>query len=364
MSKICKNCKPDCLQETPGGCLPYTSSESIDCVGIQSALTEDSDIQENLIKVGKAFCQFLDDNTVDLSCLQGDLESPLQQSYVAVNKLLDFVCNLNTDNIGTGANLYCLSDGISLSASKLTNKSFTWSTQSLSDGVNFTYNLLETVESLPQDFVLNSVSIKANGKRVGSSKTLLASTTETVGGFKLQPDNYPVNVTAEIKIGTPDGELILEKRLSLTGNYNSDTYRSNLDIRDFSNNTNFSLTSQTQFNEILASAYCHIKQLYDNLKNISISDCEYIQYPDGHINSVLQVHSTKLCEALDRITNIGAEKINYQDCDDNCGTTIREITVQEAFDLSGRDICSLLERVKNLESRVTELELQIQNCCT
>lgn len=364
MGKICKDCKPDCLLEVPGGCLPYTSSEAMPCVEIKSALEEDSDIQANLIKIGKAFCTFIDNNTVDLSCLQGDLESPLQQSYVAVNKLIEFACNLDTDSIGTNANLYCLADGISLSAAEIKNKSFTWSTQGLSDGVNFTYNLSETVDNLPTGFTLNSVSVKANGKKVGSSKTLLASSTEAIGGFKLQPDNWPVNVSVEMKVGTPDGELMLDKKVSLTGNFTSDAFSSNLDIKDFSNNSNFAVQSQTHFNEILASAYCHIKQLYDNLRNIQIADCEYIQYPDSHINSIIQTHSGKICEALDRLTNIGAETVSYQDCDDACGTTVRELPLQEALDLMGTDVCELLRRVLSLEARVGELELQIKNCCT
>lgn len=364
MGKICKDCKPDCFQETPGGCLPYTSNIDIPCVGIESALSADSDIQDNLIKIGKAYCEFIDKNTIDLSCFQGELSTPIQQSYEGVKRLIDWACNLTTDSIGTSANLYCLADGVSVSAAKITSKTFTWSTQSLSDGINYTYNLLDVIEGLPSNFVVNGVSIKANGKKAGSSKTILAQTKESVGGFKLQPDNYPVNITTQVMVGTPDGEIVLEKRVSLTGNYTSEPYRSNLDIKDFSNNSSFEVTSQTQFNEIMASAYCHIKELYDNLKSMSVSDCEYIQYADGNINTIIQTHSAKICEALDRITNIGGETVSYKDCDDDCGINIREEKLQVVLDLLGEDVCNLLSRVKNLEARVSELELQIQNCCT
>lgn len=364
MTKICKNCKPDCLSETPGGCLPYTATEDIDCLGIKSALKEDSDIQDNLVKTGKAFCEFLRNNTVDLSCLQGDLDNPLQQSYVAVEKLLEFACNLNTDQVGTSANLYCLKDGISVSAAKIKDKSFTWSTQALSDGVNYTYNLSNVIENLPSGFVVNSVSIKANGNRVGSSKTLLNSSSEAIGGFKLRPDNYPVNITTELNIGTPDGQITMEKKVALTGNFTSEPYRSNLSIKDFSNNANFSAVTQTEFNEAVASAYCHLKELYDNLRNVEVADCEYMQFADGHISTVIATLAGKLCEALDRITHLGNEKISYHDCDDACGTTIREVTLQEYADLTGIDICNALTRIKVLEGQVAELQLQIKNCCT
>jgi hypothetical protein len=136
-----------------------------------------------------------------------------------------------------------------------------------------------------------------------------------------------------------------------------------LEVKDLSNNKNFEVQSQTQFNEIMASAYCHIKQLYDSLKNMSIADCENIQYADNHINTIIQTHSAKICEALDRLDKIGNEKINYKDCDDDCGTTIREVTIQEAFDLSGKDICELLQRMKSAEARILELETRISNCC-
>ena len=359
MTKYCKDCKPDCLQETPGGCLPYTAKVDMPCIGVSSAMTEDSDIQDNLIKMGLTYCQFVEDNTIDLGCFgQGTA-----QSYDAVKALVEWACSLNTDSIGTNANMYCLSDGISVSAAKIKDKSFTWSTQSLSDGVNYTYNLSNIIEAMPSDFVVNSVSVKANGARNGSAKTLLASSTESIGGFKLRPDNYPVNITTQLSLGTPDGEVTLEKKVSLTGNYTSEPYNSNMDIKDLSNNTNFSVTSQTQFNEIMSSAYCHIKELYDNLRNVEIADCEYIQYADGHINTIIQTHSGKICEALDRLKHIGAEKISYSDCDDNCGTTLRDVSIQEAFDLSGKDICDLLRRVKSLETRVTELETLVANCC-
>lgn len=358
-NKICKDCKPDCLQEIPGGCLPYTSSEDIPCVGIESAALEDSDIQDNLIKIGKAFCSFIQANNVDL----GMFGEGYAQSYEAVKALISWAEQLNSDDIGTGANLYCLGDGISVSAGKIKDKSFSWSTQSLSDGVNFIYNFSEVLENIPADFTVNKISVTANGQRVGSSRTLLASSSEPVGGFKLQPDNYPVNVSAEIRLGTPDGEVMLQRKLSLTGNYTSENFRSNLEVKDISNNKNYDNVSQTLFNEIMASSYCHIKQLYDSLRNIDVNDCEYIQYADGHINTVIQSHSAKLCEALDRIKNIGSEKIQYQDCDDNCGTAIREVTIQEAFNLSGQDICDLLQRVKILEAKVKELEIRADNCC-
>ncbi len=359
MTKICKDCKPDCLQETPGGCLPYTSNQAIPCVGIESAFDADSDIQDNLIKVGKAFCSFIESNEIDLSCFG----EGTAQSYIAVKKLIDWACNLTTDNIGTNANMYCLNDGISVSAAKITDKSFSWSTQGLSDGVSYNYNLSSIIENLPNTFTVNKVSVMANGQRGNSSKTLLASSKEAVGGFKLRPDNYPVNITTEISIGTPDGEVMLEKNVSLTGNYTSEPYTSKMNIKDLSSNNNFAVQSQTQFNEILASAYCHIKELYDSLRNIEIADCEYVNYADGHINTVIQTHSGKICEALDRLKHIGNEKISYSDCDDNCGTTIREVTIQEAFDMTGADVCDLLRRVKILEARVTQLETQILSCC-
>lgn len=362
MAKKCKDCQPECLQEIPGGCIPYTG-ESIPCLEIPNAIAEDSELQGNFVKLAKKYCQFLQDNLVNLGFLKGENEEAIQQSYVAVKKLIEWADALTTDDIGTPANLYCLADGISVSAGKITNRTLSWSTQPLSDGVNYTYNISEMLEALPSTFVLNGISVKANGNRNGSSRTLLASSTEPTGGFNLQPDNYPVNISTEIKLGTPDGELLLEKRISLTGDFAPNSYRSSFDITDLSNNKNFEVTSQTHFNEIMASAYCHIKQLYESLKNIEISDCEFIQYADGHINTVIQTHSSNLCDVLKRLSKIGNEKVTYQDCDDACGTAIREVTLQEALTLTGKDVCELLQRVKILEATVQELVTRLDNCC-
>jgi len=215
-NKYCKDCKPDCLQEIPGGCIPYTG-DAIPCADIKSSNEENSELQGNFIKLGTTFCQFLEDNKVNLGCFFDSTadESSFEQSYVAVKRLLDWACALSTDDIGTPANLYCLADGISVSSAALVNKSFSWSTSSLADGVSYIYNLSEVIENLPPNFTVNGVSIQANGNRTGSSKTLLASSSEPIGGFKLQPDNYPVNISTELRIGTVNVLLIGIPRLQI-----------------------------------------------------------------------------------------------------------------------------------------------------
>ena len=103
--------------------------------------------------------------------------------------------------------------------------------------------------------------------------------------------------------------------------------------------------------------------MYDSLKNIQVTSCEGVNYSDNHINTVIQTHSAALCDAIERLNNIGKEKVTYRECDDDCGERILELSLQDTIDRQQTDICSLKERVKTLEERLGELELKVEKCC-
>jgi len=360
---ICKNCKADCLQEIPASCVPLNPSEDIGCLGIEAH--QEISIRDAFLAQAKEYCDFLERNKVELGCLQGDCPECTEsvvQSYDAVKKLIEFACNLDSDQVGTGANLYCLS-GLSLSAAKIRQRDISWNTQTLSDGLNFTYNLSQVLEQLPTGFNVNSVSIKANGYNKGTAKTLLANVSDPVGGFKLKVDNFPVNVNFEVQVGTPDGAVVLNKVISINSAVTSGANYTSLESSDYSDNKNFAAVTQTYVNEVLAAGLCQLRTLYDSLKQIQVSNCDGITYADKHINSVIQVHSSTLCDIVKRLNNIGAEKVSHKECDDLCGENIIEISLQESLDRKDNEICSLKSRVKLLEEQYAELSLKVERCC-
>lgn len=363
MAKKCKDCNADCLQEVPASCVPLEITEDIACLGI----SKDDELSANdgFLAMAKEYCDFLERNMVDLQCLQGDCPECTErivQSYEAVKKLIEFACNLDSSQVGTKANMYCLA-GLSLSAAKIRQREISWSTQTMSDGANFTYNLDKVISEIPSGYTVNSVSVKANGYNKGTAATLIANTSLPVGGFKLKVDNFPVNINFEINVGTPDGVAILNKTVSINSANQSGTNYTELDTSDYSDNRSFSAISQEYYNEVLAAGLCQLRNLYDSLKNIQVTSCEGVNYSDNHINTVIQTHSAALCDAIERLNNIGKEKVTYRECDDDCGERILELSLQDTIDRQQTDICSLKERVKTLEERLAELELKVEKCC-
>lgn len=363
MARKCKDCKPECLQEIPASCVPLDHNEDIGCLDILK--DDDISIKDAFLKQAREYCSFLERNKVNLSCLQGDCSEcsdSIVQSYDAVKKLISFACNLDSSQMVTNANLYCLA-GLSLSAAKIRQREISWSTQTLSDGVNFTYNLDKVIGEIPSGYVVNSVSIKANGYNKGSAATLLADTSLPVGGFKLRVDNFPTNVNFDIRVGTPDGVVSLNKTISVTSASDSGANFTQLDTSDYSDNRSYSNLAQETFNEILAAGLCQLRNLYDSLKNLQVTSCEGLNYADSHINTVIQTHSSALCDIIKRLNNIGEEKVTYRQCDDTCAENIIEISLQEALDKEQVDICALKARVKTLEEKVAELILKVEKCC-
>lgn len=363
MAKKCKDCKTECLQEIPAGCVPLYLSEDISCLDISK--DEDISVNEAFIKQAKAYCKFLEDNIVDLQCLQGDCPECTErfvQSHEAVRKLLDFACNLDSSQVGVTSSLYCLS-GLSLSAAKIRQREISWSAQALSDGLNFTYNMDKVISEMPAGYTINEVSVKANGYNKGSAATLLINTKEPRGGFKLKVDNFPVNVNFQINVGTPDGVTLLNKVVSINSASETGTNYVELDSSDYSDNRSSAASTQDNYNEIFAAAICQLRNLYNSLKNLQVSSCEGLNYADNHINTVIQTHSAALCDIIERLDNIGKENVTYRECDDDCGERILTLPLQDTIDRQQVDICSLKTRVKTLEEKLAELELRVEKCC-
>lgn len=363
MARKCKDCKPDCLLSLPAECVSMDFTEDISCLGFENG--DEVPMKDAFLAQAREYCDFLERNQVDLKFLQGDCPECTErivQSYEAVKKLIDYVGNLGSDQVGTNANLYCL-DGLSLSAAKIRQREIMWSTQTLSDGLNFTYNLEKVIEGMPSNYTINSISVRANGYNKGTSKTLLADASLPVGGFKLNIDNFPVNVNFEVNAGTPDGIVVLNKRISVHSATDSGTNYTELDTSDYSNNRTYSNVSQTLFNEILAAGLCQLRNLYNSLKNLQVTSCEGINYADGNINTVIQTHSAALCDIVKRLKNIGEEKVSYRSCDDLCGERILTLTLQDTIDRMQSDICENKEKIKSLEEKIAVLELRVEKCC-
>lgn len=354
-----KSCKPECLKEVYDGCVLWTGP-SIPCANIQNGEYYD----EAIIKLATTLCKHIDESKADLQCLYtGTSDSRIVKLPEAVQKVINKICTLQATDVAANSSLFCIGSNASVYAASLGNKTVSWGVVPSKTSVQFTYDFNEAIANLDSSiYTLNSVDVQAIGN-TGNSNTTVASASSAAGGFALTPDVFPVTVKLNATLGTPAGAVNLKKTVSVTST-EAASYRALLDVEDLSSNSQYGSMSQSQYNELLASSICNNKSRLDALQSLSLQNCENIQYPDGNIHTVIQTHSGKICEALERLDNIGDENIMFTDCGSDCEQDAYETTLQDALDKLSALACELQAKVKTLEEKVESLENTVANCCS
>ncbi len=336
-----------CLEQVLDGCVRWTGP-SIPCCGIENG----EFYSDAVVKLANTLCDHIENATANLGCLYDGCDGPVVELPIAVSKLIDKICNLTTDNIANAASLGCLSTaGNSVYSSTIPNKTIVYSTVGLKDGVQIVYNMAGIISELPSDYALSTVSVIVSGQNHASGgRTILSQSDKPVGGFTLTPDQFPVNLKAEMNVNTPDGTVRLTKYLSVSGESSGGERQLTMELDDLTGKVISGLT-QTDVNKTLSSAICQNKFTLDSLKEIQVTGCENMDHPSAHVHSVVQVHDGKICELLTRINNIGDEFISFLNCD-GCTTTTSNVSLQTALNTMMSTLC-------NIQSELAELKDQI-----
>lgn len=358
----CINCKGQCTQLISDACLRY-EGEAKKCLNLREGSFDDPVFyREAFDALADKFCEFLENNNVDPSCLydrSGSTSVPVKE---AVELLISKVCSLSTDDISATASSYAVGANSSICGAKLLNRGIEWSTTNYEAGIRFTYNFSNAASNLPPDYIVNNVNVKAIGKSSGSVNTIFANSDKRSGGFNITPNRLPVQVEATLNIDTPCGQVSLSKTIGLSSAQEG-SFTTPLNVLDTASTTNFGGKNLTKYLEEQSSQISINKNEIDSLKDISVQGCDNVQYPFNDIHTVVQVQGAKVCESLYRLDNIGEETILLTDCDDNCGLNTYESTLQKALDRMSEIMCKNQERIAALEDRVRELELTVASCC-
>lgn len=337
--------------------------EAVKCIDLREGTFDDPVFyREAFDKLTKGLCDFLENNNVDLKCLFDDCGEPIVPVKDAVEKIIDKLCNLTTDDISSTASSFCVGNNATTCGARLLNRHLKWSTTNFEEGTRFTYDFSEAIANLPEGYSVSSIEVKANGKSTGTVNTLFANSDKRTGGFNVSPNRFPVTVDARCNLDTPCGRISLCRTVGISSAQEGG-FSSPLDIEDTGSTRNFGAKNLTQQLEEHASQICINKNEIDSLKDISVQDCENVQYPSNDIHTVIQVQGAKVCESLYRLDNIGEEQVLLTDCDDQCGVNTYESTLQSALDRMSEIMCKNQERIVELENRVQELELKVEKCC-
>lgn len=190
---------------------------------------------------------------------------------------------------------------------------------------------------------------------------MIVNTDKNAGSIALLNTRYPINAAFEVVVNTPKGTVVLSNQEFFDNPSNSSSSNPLMKVMDFT--TNGGIATQTDVNEQFASELCSLKSEVEDLQELNISGCDDVVYADNSVSAVVGVHSMHICEILDDLKHIPQKIVTFTACDDACEASVIDQTIQEAFDRLSQTVCSLLARVNQLETKVQDMEIKLDECC-
>jgi hypothetical protein len=342
----------NCSGPTPGRCVQYFGPD-IPTLGIRKGDWYD----DIVVDITNALVKLINENYVDLKCLFDGCGLATVTVPVGLQKVIDFLCQLNTDDVKTNSSLFCLGGPNSLYTAQISNRTFRYNIVAGVNGYQFTYNFGEVIDNLPPNIQTGSFGVEAR-----SNTGLITSTTQSVGGFNLPLANLPATIKVRARLNTPDGQVEGVANISLTNFTQTGALSSQLNFSNIQGSGADEL-NQTQYNEQLAAALCQLKQTVDSLQDINITNCDYLEYPTKDYNTVLNVQGQRICELKEKFDNILDVEVEFRECDDSCGEALVTKTLLAALNALQDDRCQAKADIEQLKEEVKLLKEQIVACC-
>lgn len=290
---MCIDCNNNCLEEYPEMCVLYTGPD-YDFLNIKNGNYYNKVIIQLLNKLEEIYV-----NPADLKTLSSKEDLNLNESLQAI---IDKILILNSGDISYNGDFYCIgNDSISSSSILLLGNKLKYSISVANEGSSISYDLIDLESSLPKNFRLSRVSAVISGKP-SKGKSILADSSRTSMGIKVSNDRFPVNIDIDARVLTPTGEVRLSGSVSIP-TPKAGEFVSELSVRDFGTSSlkSYSLTT---FNESVAMQVCNNKTRLDQLENINIASCEYINYGSKDLKSVISSQHAAICDLYQIIKNL------------------------------------------------------------
>lgn len=346
----------ECLGPTAHNCVLYTGPD-IPFLNVKQGAYYDV-LMASLLD---ALNELITNNYVDLKCLYDGCGPETVKLPIAVQKIIDFICQLNTDDVRNKASLFCLSNS-SMSSVDIKNKNIKYSTVGSSQGIVFNYNVAEVIENLPAGYSKGNLKVTARGTMANGTNQI-ASLSQTSGGITIPLNRMPATVDFELRIAGKEGDVVLTRSVGVTNLVSQD-----LQIVEFyaqgGNSGCGHIVNQTQVNELIAAEVCNLKNAVSALRNLNINSCDKIIIPNNDLNVVINIIISNICTILDALDSIVENTIvSYRECDDNCKERLIEGSIQQVFNYMNDELCKSKARIGQLEAAVELLQEQMVQCC-
>lgn len=343
------------MEEHGDKCILYTGPD-IAAVGIVNGMRYDAVTVTLATKLAEIIEQ-----TVDLQCLYTgtcNTCSPEVSVPEAVQIIVDKICSLTAGDISYTGQLYCLgSDSISVDAINLLGRGYQYFVEPATNGTAFGFDLTSGIQNMPAGYSISKVKAVVSGKKK-NGKTVIADSSQPTASIHVTNDRFPLTAEFQVRVNSPNGTVDMVHTLVIPS-AESQSAGQSFTIKDYAQGSS-SLT-QDSFNALVAAQTCDNKTSLEQLRNLQLVGCEHIQYPNTDIKAIIAVHSSELCDAIERLDDL--DKVSYRECSDNCEDNLVEVTLKEALKRQGDIICDLQQDLKELTEKMTILQGQIQACC-
>lgn len=178
-----------------------------------------------------------------------------------------------------------LIDANSPCALQITKRHFSYSLESNRISTIFSYDLTETLSSLPENYNIASIKVRAYGKVLNNS-SLISETTVASSGFEIKIDRYPVTVDINVRIITPCGNIDLSGKVYLEG-VNFGSFKSVLDVKDL----NYTIKSDISLTQHLNNISSGLRVLKNKVDTLDIAQ---VMAAIANVDSQLQSLSARI----------------------------------------------------------------------
>lgn len=360
-SSYCHSCQTSCSNYNYGPCV-FWRGPAVPMFNIPN-WQEDNNftLQAATLNTSLALQQYIEQNVVSPGkYLDGKPTIP----GIAAQLALEILANLNSSSITVDNNLKILGKSSSIHTHNLGVRAGNCSISATNNGKSIlSYNLEEALSDLPLGYTVNAVKVSLYSYNPQSTlKSRLVSTSDILGEFTVAGDQFPLGFDVSIDIGTPDGLVTMEKKLSFDAPQPK-SLPFIFDKEDRTSKTNGIGVSQTDFNIMLESAISSLNQRIGSYRYLSLSGCQDVQYFDRDIGSAVGVHSGHICKLYDKIKNIGKEEVEALDCKPGCKEETYKTTIQEYLLKLGKENCEQAAQIKELQDELKEFRQKVENCC-
>lgn len=195
---------------------------------------------------------------VDMPSIGADSGDSLDYALEKIDEKLSGEIESQQTQDTINSNLSCLGgSGTSICASKITSRVLEYTLKpNNASGIDFSWDLKAiTQQNLPTGYSITTISVVANS---GNKIVPLLDSAAPKATYTFQGTDYPISIDIKVRISTSCGQIELSKSISLINTAEVGTKSTIMSLNDYTNSSIQDVT-QDQFNEIVASEICGLK---------------------------------------------------------------------------------------------------------